>query len=64
MSRRELKMYGLFFVVGLIAICGVRVGLSLLGARDELTVVATIAVFCLVMFLGGFLPDDPPPDRR
>lgn len=57
-------MYGAWFVAGLIAIVGTMLGLHFLGARDELTVVLVIFVFALTMFLGGFIPNDSPPDRR
>jgi hypothetical protein len=63
MSRREVKMYVAFGALAFIATAGVMVGMGLLGVRDELTVIATIAVFGFTMFLGGALPSDPPPGR-
>lgn len=64
MSGRELKMYGALFVAVTSAVIGVMVGLRLLGAPDELTITLMIGVYGLGMFLGGFIPNDPPTHRR
>lgn len=57
-------MFGALFVAVTTAVIGVMVGLRLLGAPDDLTIVLMIGVYGLGMFLGGFLPSDPPADHR
>jgi hypothetical protein len=64
MSRREVRTYLAFAVFVLIVTAGTMVGMASLGARDELTVVATIGVYGFAMFLGGWLPSGPSDDRR
>ena len=64
MSWRQLKIYGALLVAITTAVSSVMVGMRLLGATDELTVVLMIGVYGIGMFLGGFIPDDPPPDQR
>lgn len=64
MTRRVAIIYTAWIVASTLLVGAVMSTMTLLGARDELTVVATIIVFVLTAFVGGFLPSPLPPDRR
>jgi hypothetical protein len=64
MIRRELKLTGVVLVAFTVVCAGLMIGLSRLGAPDELTAVLVVGVFAVAMLPGGFHPDESPPDRR
>jgi hypothetical protein len=64
MSRREIKVFVALLGVFTVLAAGLMVGLSSLGAPDELTAVLVVAAFAFTALAGGFFWDGSPSDRH
>jgi len=64
MSRREIKVFVALLAAFTVVAAAIMIGMSALGAPDELTGGMLVAAFSVAAFACGSLMDESPPDHR